>query len=138
MGPLGLRHYGNAITDFHLLYLSEFLAGSVRYPRLSKFLLLQISLFLPLSDKNCLWVFQGRNAPFSYCGFLTSDSGLPPPLATDTTTPLCSAQLKLGSPEKDLGTAGISYSAGTQTDQDLSSSIPLQHKSANFLWKGRE
>lgn len=108
---LGLRHYGNAITNFHLFQLYELLTGPLHYRQLSKSLLLQASLFLPLSDENCK-SFKAAMSPSPFLTeFLTSDSVLLIPLAPYTITYLlllCSAQIH--HPEKYLITAGISYS----------------------------
>lgn len=114
----------------------SFWLTSVRYPYLSKSPLPQISLFLPLCDKNCLWVFQGYRACFSHCGLLTSDSGFFPPLATDTMTLLCSnlvAQRKVLE-QSELDT----QHELCQIYQDSSPSISLHHKSASILHEGRQ
>lgn len=48
--------------------MNEFPTGPRHRPHLSKSLLLQVSLFIPLSDKNCVWVSsQGCSA---HCGFI--------------------------------------------------------------------
>lgn len=128
-------HYGNAITDLHLLQLSEFLADLSPLSLLSRGPLPQISLFLPLVIKKLPVGLSRLQSPVFFSLWAGLRFRVLSPFGHRHNDSLV---FKLGS-QKGLGTVRIRYSALELCKyiQDSSpSTISLHHKSMAFSMKG--
>lgn len=138
-GLLGLKHYADAITDFHVFQLCEFPTDPHHSPHLAKsLLLLQANLFIPLTDKNCLQVSSPGGS--AHCGFapLTRSSLLHYPHTQLLPCALLSSDLLEKKTEKSSNSWHSLFRANPVKQSRTRAPHSSTARVSNFLYKSRQ